>query len=67
MKINTLKGKIIENGFNLKSFSEATKIKKTALYRKLNNQSEFDRKDINSIISVLHLTADQVIDIFFAN
>lgn len=65
MNTNMLRGKIVEKGFTLKSFSEATGIKKSALYRKLNRQTEFDRKDIEAISNVLSLDGTQVYEIFF--
>lgn len=65
MNTNLLKGKIAENGLSLKKFSEMTGIKKVALYRKLSGQSEFNRKEIESIIDVLALDCEQIYNIFF--
>ena len=66
MNINLLRGKIIEMGYNLKSFSKATGINLASLYRRLSGQVEFDRKEIDVISKVLCLDSDQLYDIFFA-
>lgn len=63
---NLLKGKIIENGLTLAQFSELSKIKRTALYRKLSGKVEFTRIEIEKTAEVLHLSPVQVKDIFFA-
>lgn len=65
MDANLLRGAIVAHGYTLLEFSEAVGIKRTALYRKLRGITEFDRSEIERIIAVLDLTADQVNDIFF--
>ena len=67
MNVNLLKAKIIEKGFTIKNFSEATGIKKSALYRKMSGISEFDRKEIEIISNTLSLTDKQICDIFFTD
>lgn len=66
MNSNLLKAKIIENGYTLKKFSEITRIKKTALYRKLSKVTEFDRKEIETIANVLKLSPEEISNIFFS-
>lgn len=61
---NLLKGKIIEKGLTLAQFSELSKIKRTALYRKLSGKVEFTRAEIEKIADVLHLSPLLIKDIF---
>ena len=65
MNTNLLKGKIIEKGLSMQEFSAKTGIKKTALYRKLYGKTEFSCSEIEKIIKVLNLSANQIGDIFF--
>lgn len=65
MNGNKLKGLIVSQGYTIKKFSELVGIKRTALYRKLNGISEFDRLEMSRIINVLNLSATQLSEIFF--
>lgn len=67
MNPDKLRGKIVENGYSCKTFSDAIGIGRTALYRKLNGTTEFSRSEIQAITTVLHLTSEQLLDIFFGN
>ena len=66
MNANKLRGEIIARGYTIKQFSDIVGIKRTALYRKLNGITEFDRAEIERIVIALDLTAEQTGDIFFA-
>lgn len=66
MNANKLRGEIVAKGYSLKEFSDIVGIKRTALYRKLNGITEFDRAEIERIVIALDLTAEQTGDIFFA-
>ncbi len=65
MNPNKLRATVIAKGYSMKSFAEKIRIKRSAFYRKLNGTSEFDRAEMERIITVLELTAEQVNDIFF--
>ena len=64
MKYNKLRAKIIENGFNIKSFCRQIDMKENSMYRRLNGEIEFDRKEIATISRALDLDSNQLIDIF---
>ncbi len=66
MNANLLRGCIIAKGFSLQTFSEAVRIKRTALYRKLIGKTEFSCSEISRIILTLDLTTDQIMSIFFS-
>lgn len=61
-----LKGTIIAKGYTVDKFCKAAEFSKTSFYRKLEGVSEFTRKEIEKIIIILQLCADEVIKIFFA-
>lgn len=65
LNANMLKGKIVENGLSIAKFSELSKIKRTALYRKLSGKVEFTRVEIEKIAELLQLSPMQIKDIFF--
>ncbi len=66
MNFNLLRAKIVEMGYNMKTFSKATGINRVSLYRRLSGEVEFDRKEIDVISNVLSLNSDQIFEIFFA-
>jgi len=64
---NKLKGKIVENGMTVTTLAEKIGMDRATLYRKLNNNAEtLLIKEANAIISVLGLTADEAVAIFFS-
>ena len=65
MDCNKLKGKIIEKGYSMKSFSSAVGISSVSLYRKMKGIREFDRNEIEKIVELLSLENEQIVDIFF--
>lgn len=66
--INKLKGKIIEAGFSVETFSKKVNMNKSTFYRKINNDCEtFSIKEATKIVEVLELSASEAIEIFFNN
>ena len=63
---NLLKGKIVENGMSIRTLAREMSINEATLHRKLNGTSDFTRKEIQKIVSVLSLTSNDIEDIFFA-
>lgn len=67
VNVNKLKGKIVENGMTVSSLAEKIGVDRATLYRKLSNNGETMLvKDANAIVSVLHLTAEDALAIFFS-
>lgn len=67
MNINKLKGKIVENGMTVEALAEKMGIDRSTLYRKMSNDGETMLiKDANRIVSVLNLTQQDAIAIFFS-
>ena len=67
MNINKLKGKIVENGMTVEALAEKMGIDRSTLYRKMSNDGETMLiKDANRILSVLNLTQQDAIAIFFS-
>ena len=54
-------------GLNMKNIAEALGINTTTLYRKLNNESDFTRAEIQSLRKLLKITPQEVENIFFAD
>ncbi len=68
MNINKLKGKIVENGMTVEALAEKMGIDRSTLYRKMSNDGETMLvKDANRIVSVLNLTQQDAIAIFFSH
>lgn len=66
VNILMLKGKVIERGYNLEKLAETLGIDRSTLYRKLNNAGEdFTIKQANEIVSLLKLSSDEAVSIFF--
>ena len=63
--INKLKGKIIENGYTLKSMSAEIGICETSLRRKINDKSDFSIEESLVVKDRLHLSTEDYLDIFF--
>ena len=66
MNANELKGKITASGMNVQSFCEKNGFNRSTFDRKLNGSTEFNRDEIERIISALDLTWEDVHKIFFA-
>ena len=65
--IAKLKGKIVENGLNQMALAEATGMDRSTLSRKMKNAEAFTIGEANRIVTILKLTKDEAVAIFFAN
>lgn len=63
--INKLKGKITENGYNIKSLASEIGICETSLRRKINEKSEFSISESLIVKDKLNLSNQDYLDIFF--
>ncbi len=59
-----LKGKIIENGFTITSFSKELNMSKPTLSQKINNKIKFSQENIRQISKKLNLTGEEIKEIF---
>lgn len=67
INVNKLKGKVVENGYSLETFSEKIGINNSTLYRKMKGGGEnFSIGEVQRIIDVLNLSIEDVNDIFFS-
>ena len=62
---NKLKGKIVENGYNLGSFANAINISRQSLRNKLNGASDFRASEIDKICSLLGIKTEEMETYFF--
>lgn len=60
-----LRAKVVYNRMTLGEFSEAIGINNATLWRKMKTGS-FSREEISRIETVLHLTEEELLQIFFA-
>lgn len=68
MNVNKLRGKIVENGFNVGDVASLIGIDRATFYRKLNNNGDtFTVKEVNDLCKVLKLNKEDAVSIFFAN
>lgn len=65
MKVNMLKGKIVEKGMTIAVLCEKTGIRPCSFYRKIKGPNEFTVSEITKIIHALDLTPEKTFDIFF--
>ena len=67
MNADKIRGKIAERRMSITDFCREAGFVRSTFDRKMNGESEFDRGEIERIISVLHLTDDETRTIFFEN
>ncbi len=65
MESNVLKAQMILKSKSINDVISKLGISKSAFYRKLNGQSEFNRKEICSLIEILQIDDEDAIKIFF--
>jgi hypothetical protein len=65
MNADKIRGKIAENRMSITEFCSAAGFARATFDRKMRGDSEFDRSEIERIITVLHLTDDETRTIFF--
>lgn len=64
INIDKLKGKITENGHNIKSFAELNSMDRSTFYRKLENPKSITIGEVLDFSAKLNLTGREFIDIF---
>lgn len=65
MNANALKAKMAFAGLSAKTLCQMCGIGLSAFYRKLTGASEFTQSEIARIAAALHLTHDEIYEIFF--
>lgn len=67
VKINKIKGKIVENESSIEDLATFMGVDKSTLYRKFSNSGEtLSIKEANAIMAFLNLSKEEAADIFFA-
>lgn len=61
-----LKAKILENGKTIQSLAEELEMSVNTLSFKVNNKREFTIKEVDAIKEALHLSNQEIMDIFFS-
>lgn len=67
MNSNLLKSQIVLKDTNVCTLAKDLNISKSAFYRKLNKESEFTRKEILKLMSLLDLDKEKTFEIFFSD
>lgn len=62
-----IKKLMIDAGLKTNQLAEELKISRVTLYRKLNGELEFGRKEIQELIKIFDLSNDDAIRIFFTD
>ena len=66
VNVQKLKGKMVEQGFNISSFAEAIGVDKSTLYRRFDDGGQsFTIGEIERMAEVLVLTSEEIHSIFF--
>jgi DNA-binding phage protein len=68
VNINKFKGKVVERGLNITKLAKKVGMDRSTFYRKMQNDGEtFTVREVNSIVNVLGLSAEEALEIFFTN
>lgn len=65
MNESALRAEIARNKYSIPALANTIGIGKKALYAKMKGESEFKQSEIKKIKSVLSLSDDQIVQIFF--
>jgi hypothetical protein len=65
MNADKIRGKIAENRMSIAEFCKTAGFVRSTFDRKMRGDAEFDRAEIEKIVSILHLTDDEMRTIFF--
>ena len=65
MNRNALRGKIVEHGMTIGEFCNVAGFARATFDRKLNGKLEFNRDEMERIMTVLGLNAEEMRHIFF--
>lgn len=60
-----LKGRIIEKGYTLSSFSDAIKMSRPCFRKRVNGESDFKSKEIEKICDLLDISRADMVEYFF--
>lgn len=60
-----LKGRIVEKGYNLTTFSEAMGVSRPTLRNKINGVKDFSAKEIEKACAILDIPYEEVASYFF--
>jgi plasmid maintenance system antidote protein VapI len=66
VKVNKLKGKIVEKGMNVETVAKRIGIERSSMYRKLNNFEKITIGEARKLKDVLELSNEEASAIFFA-
>ncbi|MEA4835156.1 MAG: helix-turn-helix transcriptional regulator [Anaeromusa sp.] len=66
VNVMKLKGRIVEEGFNIATLATSMGVNRSTLYRKLNGQCPITVDDADSIAKILQLSAADAYAIFFS-
>lgn len=65
VNIPMLRGRIIENGYNVQSFAERIGIDRSTFYRRIKDDGlSFTVSEIHAMIDALHLTEEEAARVF---
>ncbi|MCY7156226.1 XRE family transcriptional regulator [Streptococcus pasteurianus] len=67
VNVQKLKGKIMERGTTQEALAKTLRIDRSTFYRKMRQGGNFTIKEVNLIVSALHLSKDEAMSIFFAD
>lgn len=62
-----IKSKLILLGKNIQWLADELNISKAGLYAKLSGKTRFTLDEVRTIVYVLELSKDEIVDIFFKN
>ena len=63
MKLNVLKGKLVENEMDFEALVKPLNVNYSAVLKRMSGQSEFKISEVNGLRKLLKLTDQEVIDI----
>ena len=67
MDTNMLRSVLVRNGDNVAALADKMGLSQTALYRRINGETDFDYKEIKAIKDIYNLSPDEIDAIFFTS
>ena len=65
MRVNELKAEAVRKGLTIDEVAEKAGIKKTTMWRRIQDSGNFTIKEIKSIANTLDLSGIKILEIFF--
>jgi DNA-binding phage protein len=65
MRVNELKAEAVRKGLTIDEVAEKAGIKKTTMWRRIQDSGNFTIKEIESIANTLDLSGIKILEIFF--